>query len=548
MTKSKSMIWKRLNFTSGNRVKKTPGINQLKSSLEHSLRIVQKDDLEFNKDLIDKNIVFFDNKLTRMDKLSIEDRTKIFKSIYEPLTTQSKNNGESTSANCKLSKYTYKIKELINKNEDEELTSFLKALLQNQEIVDIASSKVIENMNIRRKEQKASCVDKYIELKNKSIELKKSDDDFSLKKTVLQEAFWKFPFNQCVDNVKPTDYMNIINNFYKEHLPDYPVKLIVFHGDEITNQHDENLGVHPHIFIDGKNKKTGKYDLINDEFKMVNQFLKSEGKPEIEGRKFSDAQTLGEAYQRMIYTFVNKELVKKGYDFQVEVLPETEDKKIRRKLINADASKPKMFRTFNSINKSMEELAALEITLKEKAENQAKLDKDIKRVLGLTNIYKKENEKLSVDNKELYSKIDDGKKETIAIDNNLKAMRKTENDLVTSINSKTDEIKELDILIEDKRTYYEKLSDAFKSVRNFVEACIHRSIRYEATKPNQSQLDKVNDELKLMHKELPSPEGQKLINEYLDTQEAELHKNDIPVKFEGGFLDRKSNRLAKIKT
>lgn len=52
------MIWKRLNFTSGNRVKKTPGINQLKSSLEHSLRIVQKDDLEFNKDLIDKNIVF----------------------------------------------------------------------------------------------------------------------------------------------------------------------------------------------------------------------------------------------------------------------------------------------------------------------------------------------------------------------------------------------------------------------------------------------------------------------------------------------------------
>ncbi|MBJ2211691.1 hypothetical protein JFT64_06480 [Pseudomonas carnis] len=548
MSKTKSMIWKRLNFTSGNRVKKTPGINQLKSSLEHSLRIIQKNDLEFNKDLIEKNIVFFNNKLTRMDKLSIDDRKEIFKSIYAPLTEQKQNNGQLSEVNCELSKYAYKLKALIKKNENSELTSFLQALLHNPEAVDIDSSNVIEKMNIQRKKQKISCLNNYIELKNKSFELNKSDNDFSLKKTVIQEAFWKFPFNQCVDNVKPTDYMNIINNFYKEHLPDYPVKLIVFHGDEITNQHDENLGVHPHIFIDGKNKKTGKYDLINDEFKMVNNFLKSEGNPEIEGRTFSDAQTLGEAYQRMIYAFVNKELIKKGYDFQVDILPETEDKKIRRKLINADASKPKMFRTFNSINKSMDELAAIEITLKEKAQNQAKLDKDLKRVLSLSKIYKQENEKLSGDNKELYSRIDDGKKEAIVIDSNINAMRKTENDLVTSINSKTDEIKELDVLIEDKRTYYEKLSDAFKSVRNFVEACIHRSIRYEITKPNQLQIDNVNNELKLMHKELPSPEGQKLINEYLDIQEAELHKNDIPVKFEGGFLDRKSNRLAKIKT
>ena len=104
------MIWKRLNFTSGNRVKKTPGINQLKSSLEHSLRIVQKDDLEFNKDLIDKNIVFFNNKLTRMDKLSVDDRKKMFKSIYDPLTEQKQDNGQLAEVNCELSKYAYKLK------------------------------------------------------------------------------------------------------------------------------------------------------------------------------------------------------------------------------------------------------------------------------------------------------------------------------------------------------------------------------------------------------------------------------------------------------
>ncbi|MCM8740617.1 hypothetical protein [Pseudomonas koreensis] len=548
MSKTKSMIWKRLNFTSGNRVKKTPGINQLKSSLEHSLRIVQKDDLEFNKDLIDKNIVFFNNKLTRMDKLSVDDRKKMFKSIYDPLTEQKQDNGQLAEVNCELSKYAYKLKELIKKNEDGELTSFLQALLQNPEAVDVTSSNVIDEMNVQRKKQKVSCANKYIELKNKSIELNKSDDDFSLKKTVIQEAFWKFPFNQCVDYVKPTDYMNIINNFYKENLPDYPVKLIVFHGDEITSEHDDNLGVHPHIFIDGKNKKTGKYDLINDEFKMVNDFLKNEGKPEIEGRSFSDAQALGEAYQKIIYAFVNKELVKKGYDFQVEVLPETEDKKIRRKLINDDTSKPKMFRTYNSINKSIEELEALSKELKQKAEDKARLDKDLKRILGANRIYKTENEQLTTTNEELSLKLDDGKKEVNAIIDNILILQQSEDKLVSSISSKTDEINELDIKIEDKRTYYERLTDAFSSVKNFVEACINRSINYQQSKPNKAQLDKINDQLKIMHKELHSPDGQKYINEFLDVQEVELEKNDIPVKFEGGILDRKKNRLAKIKT
>ena len=547
MTKNKSMIWKRLNFTSGNRVKKTPGISQLKSSLEHSLRIVQKDDLEFNKDLIDKNIVFFNKKLTTMDKLSVEDRKDMFKSIYKPIAEQKEDTGQLTEVNCEMSKYAYKIKELIKKNEDGELTSFLKDLLQTPEAVDVESSKVIENMNVQRKKQKISCVDKYIELKNKSIKLSKSDDDFSLKKTVIQEAFWKFPFNQCVDYVKPIDYMNIINNFYIEHLPNYPVKLIVFHGDEVTNEYDGNLGVHPHIFIDGKNKKTGKYDLINDEFKMVNNYLKSEGKPEIEGRKFSDAQALGEAYQSMIYAFVNKELVKKGYDFQVEILPETEEKKIRRKLINDDASKPKMFRTYNSINKSIEELAALDISLKKKAEEKEKLDKELEIVLSKNRIYKKENNNLTKENDELTSSIEANETKVLSTVKNIDILKETERLLSYSLSSKVDEIGELDIQIEDKRSYYQKLTDAFSSVKNFVEACIQRSIHYNQSKPDKTQLQKINEQIKLIHQELDSPDGQKYTNEVLDELEVELEKHDIPVIFKGGLFSKRKNRLAKIK-
>ncbi|USW96692.1 hypothetical protein NHF39_08985 [Pseudomonas proteolytica] len=92
------------------------------------------------------------------------------------------------------------------------------------------------------------------------------------------------------------------------------------------------------------------------------------------------------------------------------------------------------------------------------------------------------------------------KKEVNAIVDNILILQQNEDKLVSSISSKTDEINELDIKIEDKRTYYERLTDAFSSVKNFVEACINRSINYQQSKPNKAQLDKINDQLKLMHK------------------------------------------------
>ncbi len=44
-----------------------------------------------------------------------------------------------------------------------------------------------------------------------------------------------------------------------------------------------------------------------------------------------------------------------------------------------------------------------------------------------------------------------------------------------------------------------------------------------------------------MHKELNSPDGQQFINEFLDEQEIELEKNDIPVVFEGGLFNKRKN-------
>lgn len=547
MTKTKTMIWKRMNFTAGKKIKNTPGMNQLKTSLEHSLRLIQKDDLEFNKDLIHRNAIYFGGKTRRLDQLSLDERQSIHDSIFLPLTQTKSDSKELVAVNSELSKYAYKIKKLINKNESAELSTFLEALLNSDQALNAAVPDAIRRMNVSRIDQKIGCISKYIELKKKSLQLT-DPEEFSLRKTVIQEAFWKFPLNQLVDNVRPAHYMDIINSFYKENLPNYPVKLIVFHGDEVTSPEDDGLGAHPHIFIDGKNKKTCKYDLISDEFAMINDYLAKQGREPINDRNFTSAQLLGKTYQEMVYAHVNKQLAKFGYDITVEVLPDTPAKQIRNRLIKKDTSRPKIYRLYNSITKSTEDLQKINASIAANHENKKKLDSDIERIMAIHRQHSTTNADLVVSNRNLEIEIDNN---SGILDNLLKkevALKSIENDIATKtaiIKSKEAEIFELDIKIEAKRTYYEKLEDAFSSIKKFVSACIHRNIRYDEVRPPKHQLKEVNDSLDLIYENIHAPEGIKMINKLLDDQELEFEKNNIPVEFSSGFLSKK--RFAKYK-
>ncbi len=553
MTNVKNMIWKRLNFTAVKSKTKGNilGTNQLTKSLEHSLRLIQKHGKEFNLDLKMDNLIVHNNKIIQLETLSKDERKAILKSIVEPAIEISESKHETTVNNRDLSKYSYKLKQLIQKNELPEFSLFLENILNEKETIDKGETLAqLELLTLKRKDQKKSCLSIYIDLHNSKVELSKPiHEDFHKKRTVVQEAFWKFPFNQCVDYVKPAHYINIINGFYKEHFPDYPVKLIVFHGDEISSSHDNGLALHPHIFIDGKNNKTNKYDIIDQEFRMVNKFRASKGLEPLDryDKKYSTTVQLGVDYQEMIYKHVNEKLAAYKYDIFVEVIPDSPEKKARNRLIKKDASLPKIDRLYNSINKGMEEAAKLEISLKNKAEAKEKLDKELEFVLSKNRIYKKENNNLIKENDELTSTIEVNEEKVVSIVKTIDILKESENVLSYSLSQKVDEIRQIDIDIEDKRSYYQKLSDAFSSVKNFVEACINRSIHYNRTTPDKAQLQKINEEIKLMHKELNSDDGQKFVNEFLDEQEIELEKNDIPVIFEGGLFSKRKNRLAKIK-
>lgn len=553
MTNVKNMLWKRLNFTAVKSKTKgnVLGTNQLTKTLEHSLRIIQKHGKEFNLDLKMDNLIVHDNKIIQLETLSKDERKAILKSIVEPAVQISESKHEATVNNRDLSKYSYKLKQLIQKNELPEFSEFLENILAKKETIDKGETLAqLELLTLKRKDQKKSCLSIYIDLHNSKVELSKPiHEDFHKKRTVVQEAFWKFPFNQCVDYIKPAHYINTINSFYKEHFPDYPVKLIVFHGDEISSPHDNGLSVHPHIFIDGKNSKTNKYDIIDQEFRMVNKFRASKGLEPLDRHdgKYSTAVQLGVDYQEMIYKHVNEKLAAYQYDISVEVIPDSPAKKLRNRLIKKDASLPKIDRLYNSINKSTKEVAELEISLKNKAKEKEKLDKELEIVLSKNRIYKKENNNLTKENDELTSSIEANKTKVLSTVKNIDILKETERLLSYSLSSKVDEIRELDIQIEDKRSYYQKLTDAFSSVKNFVEACIQRSIHYNQSKPDKTQLQKINEQIKLIHQELDSPDGQKYTNEVLDELEVELEKHDIPVIFEGGLFSKRKNRLAKIK-
>ncbi len=370
-----TMIWKNLNYTgqsTGQKTKtgaRTAGIKQLKSSLSHTLRTVSKNDLEFNKDLSSENLIFFDGKYIKLDEVSIKEREDIAAAIYQPVQNNLKNEDTLRDLKRDFEIQSRKIKRMIKSEENQEITEMLKDILSTDIVIKPEQagnlSEVINNSDLTRKNQKIKSINEFIEASNnlnthKNIIKMNNETEFHCRSVSIRESFWKFPVNQDIDNVKPEDYMDIIKSFYEKYLPDHPVRLIVYHGDEVLQNKNENsvsnAGVHPHIFVDGKNKKTGKYDIIDSEYIIANKVLKSKypNEPQLIRGDDQSAKRMGEVFQELIYLYVNKELKNRKYDITVKKLDKNEGSKVKNLLIKGDTSQPKVDRLYNLINHQKE--------------------------------------------------------------------------------------------------------------------------------------------------------------------------------------------------
>ncbi|WP_449104351.1 hypothetical protein [Pseudomonas veronii] len=358
--KSTTMLWKRMNYSAQQgRVKKTAGLSQLKSSLHHSLRTVMKKELEFNQELAHRNFIIHNNKMVRLDSLTLEDRQGLVNEIMSSVENDIGIHEDLSKLKDDRSKYAYKLKKLLSKaDEPEALKTLIRDVLEAQN--SIISPSVVDQVDLigaKRTNDKKKAMSTYIELHNKVVAA--GNNSLHKSKTVIQECFFKFPTRNNINEVKPVDYLRVIYDFHKKYLPEYTVKACVFHGDEVLSQGQINNGVHPHIFISAKNSKTGQYDLVQAQLDLVNRYLKSKGEPAIENNSFKASQKIGETYQRLVYEYVNKRLREFGYSIEASIHEKTKEHKEKLEAIAKDANKAKVMRGFNLLSMSESELKKL---------------------------------------------------------------------------------------------------------------------------------------------------------------------------------------------
>lgn len=489
--KNTTMIWKRLNFIAQKtRSNKTAGMRQLISSLYHTLRIVKKKELEFNEELSKHNRIIYQGKIIPLDKLSIDERMAIVDEIITSIENDISSHENITTIKNDRSKYASKLKGLLKKeNEPDELKTLINTVLNSSGHIDIAVIDGLEDMGLKRVNDKRSALTKFIDLHNQVVGAE--NNSLHKNKTVIQESFFKFPTKNNINEVKPDHYLNIIYNFHRTHLPDYKIMTCVFHGDETLSKKGLNNGVHPHIFINGKNSKTGQYDLVNAQLELVNQHLRNTNRPELKNNSFKSAQQIGEVYQELVYQYVNKKLKEYGYLIEATVSEKTLEHKEKLAKIRLEQNKAKISRSHNLLSFTEEEIERaeaekkkLELENKRKAEELELKKKQFNSVIKRMNERNEQFKKLEAD-----ININNG----ILANTNKEIVKqsKIKDDLIESNKSLNDEQTRLKSLIKKENKELDILRSRIASKQKELNNQIEQNDKLNQS--NKSLLKQIQD-------------------------------------------------------
>lgn len=372
--KAVTMIYKHLNFKNDRM-----GKAKLFKSVAHSLRIAPNETnqiistkiLEWDEEKSDENLVWassVSSQIIKLNSLTDEQKKTIQESFIHKVDAEQKSKNEKSDAVDALSKYKAKVNKWHNSLTDnsDNLKIFLAKILEEKEIFDIEKEiNQLSEFEFARKNQKTETVKKFLQLHNEVIENK---SDIARNKVFIQEAFFKIPAHNNVQ-IDAEDMMLSIASFYSINFPDYPVKLIVFHGDEIGN--------HPHIFVEAKNKRTNKYDLLNAQKQFVNDNIdkiKAEypdaEKLDFSNRSYSAKKLQAQYFQTLFYQHTNKMLLQ--YNVEAKKLDKTKEHNERMRKIEEDAKKPKVEREASFYNAQLNDLKEQNKELNEQNETLTK--------------------------------------------------------------------------------------------------------------------------------------------------------------------------------
>lgn len=357
--KSTTMLYKRLNFS-------VSTLKKLGKSLKHSLRVHSKEEkkIQWDEDLSHNNIFIVNGKPVPMNEASA---LSFIKDTLTPFHLVNRSKEQRKEDVETKGKYKYKIKKIIKDEAGQPIAAYLDDLIDRGDYIDGEQVKEdFEAFEVSRKAQKLKSVQNYIDLHNTITQAEKPLDG---RRTVIQEAFFKFPMHNQVD-LPPEFYVSAIQDFYAKYFPDYNVLLTVYHGDELEGG-KKKVGDHPHIFIDCKNKRTGEYDLTEQQAVLANkviknvEFFKSYTPVNTKQQTYQESQIIGEALQELFYKHINKKFKTENISLVANRLEQTQENLEIRKKIRLESKKPKEDRAFNLYTMRQEQLENTENKLEE---------------------------------------------------------------------------------------------------------------------------------------------------------------------------------------
>lgn len=360
--KSTTMLYKRLNFS-------VSTLKKLGKSLKHSLRVHSKEEkkIQWDEDLSNKNIFIVNGKPVPMNEASA---LSFIKDTLTPFHLVNRSKEQRKEDVETKGKYKYKIKKIIKDEAGQPIAAYLDNLIDRGDYIDGEQVKEdFEAFEVSRKAQKLKSVQNYIDLHNTITQAEKPLDG---RKTVIQEAFFKFPMHNQVD-LPAEFYVSAIQDFYAKYFPDYNVLLTVYHGDELEGG-KKKVGDHPHIFIDCKNKRTGEYDLTEQQAVLANkvikhlEFFKSYTPVNTKQQTYQESQIIGEALQELFYKHINKKFKTENISLVANRLEQTQENLELRKKIRLESKKTKENRAFNLYTMRQEQLEEIKNKLMEVAE------------------------------------------------------------------------------------------------------------------------------------------------------------------------------------
>ena len=378
--KSTTMLYKRLNFS-------VSTIKKLGKSLKHSLRVHSKEEkkIQWDEDLSHNNIFIVNGKPVLMNEASA---LSFIKDTLTPFHLVNRSKEQRKEDVETKGKYKYKIKKIIKDEAGQPIAAYLDNLIERGDYIDGEQVKEdFEAFEVSRKAQKLKSVQNYIDLHNTITQAEKPLDG---RKTVIQEAFFKFPMHNQVD-LPAEFYVSAIQDFYAKYFPDYNVLLTVYHGDELEGG-KKKVGDHPHIFIDCKNKRTGEYDLTEQQAVLANkviknvEFFKSYTPVNTKQQTYQESQIIGEALQELFYKHINKKFKTENISLVANRLEQTQENLELRKQIRLESKKAKEDRAFNLYTMRQEQLENTENKLEEvtievenKQQTKGTIDQEIRQ-------------------------------------------------------------------------------------------------------------------------------------------------------------------------